>query len=221
MTHAAVKPRFERARDKCLHDAALNCKLITATISANASGYAAGDEATLAVALPHDKVAQFENSLLEPLNEDGSAKVNVQGRSTSAENVATQASDNERKVAQLTAYRDRLEALAKRSDLSVADLMKVEAELAKVQGDLDAALAEKRDIGERITREYLTVSFGETEAAAAPIAQVFSEAGDTLVESTAAALGFLIRALPWLPIVGGGVLLVAWLWRLVRRKKTA
>ena len=40
--------------------------------------------------------------------------------------------------------------LAVNGDGSVADLMKVEAELAKVQGDLDAAMAEKRDIGERI-----------------------------------------------------------------------
>ena len=221
MPHDAVRPRFERARDRCLHDAALDCKLISASISANNGGYQTGDEASLLVALPHDKIAVFEKAVLEPVAEDGTGKVTVQSRSTTAENVATQASDNEHKVAQLTAYRDRLEALAKRGDLSVADIMKVEAELSKVQGDLDAALTEKRDIGERIAKETLSISLGETESAIAPIAQTWNNAGDTLLESTASALAFLIQIVPWLPIAGGGIVLVGWLWRLVRRKKTA
>lgn len=217
MPHDAVKPRFERARDRCLNDAALRCKLITASLTANEL---TGDEANLVVALPHDKVTLFEKSLLEPLTEDGSGKATVQSRSTSAENVTTQAGDNERKVAQLTAYRDRLMALTKRTDLSVTDLMKVEAELSKVEADLNAALAEKRDVGERIAMESLTVNFGETEPATAPIMKVFDRAGATLTESTAAAIDFLIRIVPWLPIIGLGLVLLGWLWRLVRRKRT-
>jgi hypothetical protein len=147
MAHDSVKPRFERARDLCLRDAALGCKLIAAAISVNDNAYVTGDQASLAVALPHDKVAVFEKALLEPLPQDGSDKVSVQSRTTSAENVTTEASDTDRKITQLTAYRDKLAVLAKRSDLSVADLMKVEAELSKVEGDLDAALSDKRDVG--------------------------------------------------------------------------
>ncbi len=216
MNHDAVKARFEWARDKCLNDRALNCKLITASIS---SGGYPGEEASLVVALPHDKVALFEKSLLQPLPQDGAQKVTVQSRSTSAENVTTEASDNHRKVAQLTAYRDRLAALSKRRDLSVADLMKVEAELSKVESDLDAALAQNRDVSERIAREQLTVSLNETQPS--PIMGTLNNAGDALTESTASALDFLIRALPWLPIIGVGILLISWLWRLVRRKKAA
>ncbi len=208
LPHGGVKQSFEKARDACLHDAALGCKLIAANINTGLSA----DEASLSVALPHDKVAVFEKMLTQ-------GDVTVQSRTTSAENVTTQAADNERKVAQLTAYRDRLAALLKRSAISVADLMKVEAELSKVEADLGAALAEKRDVSERIARELLTVSFSEREAAMAPIARAFSNAGDTLTQSTANAVEFLIQIVPWLPIVLGGLWLLRWLW--TRRKKAA
>ena len=221
MAHDSVKPRFERARDLCLRDAALGCKLIAAAISVNDNAYVTGDQASLAVALPHDKVAVFEKALLEPLPQDGSDKVSVQSRTTSAENVTTEASDTDRKITQLTAYRDKLAVLAKRSDLSVADLMKVEAELSKVEGDLDAALSDKRDVGERIAKERLTVSLGEKQALSAPIARVWHNAVDTFVESTANAIDFLIRVIPWLPIVAGGVFLVSLFWRWFRRRKAA
>jgi Domain of unknown function (DUF4349) len=219
MAHDSVKPRFERARDLCLHDATLDCKLIAASISA--SDDATGDEASLTVALPHDKIAVFEKSLLDSLPQDGSAKVAVLSRSTNAENVVTEASDSDRKLAQLTSYRDKLAALAKRTDLSVGDLMKVEAELAKVESDLSAALAEKRDVTERVAKERLTVSLGETQDWSAPLARVWQNASGALVDSTASALEFLIRALPWLPIFAAGIALAAWIWRLVRRRKQA
>jgi uncharacterized protein (DUF2384 family) len=221
MAHDSVKPRFERARDLCLRDTALGCKLIAAAISVNDSAYVTGDQASLAVALPHDKVAVFEKALLESLPQDGSDKVSVRSRTTSAENVTTEASDTDRKITQLTAYRDKLAALAKRSDLSVADLMKVEAELSKVEGDLDAALSDKRNVGERVAKERLTVSLGEKQALDAPIARVWHNAVDTFVESTANAIDFLIRIIPWLPIIAGGVFLISLFWRWFRRKKVA
>jgi hypothetical protein len=221
MSHDSVKARFDKARDKCLKDAALKCTLIGASISDEAvPSYGTGGAlARLVVALPHDQVAAFEEALMQALPQDGSQKLVVASHSTSAENVSNAVSDTDRKIVQLTTYRDRLAALAKRSDLGVADLMKIEAELSKVQGDLDAALAEKRDLAERAGKEQLTVSLQETQDRTAPLARVWRNAGDTLIDSSADALGFLIRALPWLPVVGAGVLFVSWLWRLRRRKK--
>jgi hypothetical protein len=208
LPHGGVKQSFEKARDTCLHEAALACELVSASLSSGLSS----DEASVVVALPHDRVAVFEKMLTD-------AGASVQSRSTNAENVTTQASDNDRKIAQLTAWRDRLAALAKRNNLSVADVMKVEAELSKVEADLGAALAEKHDIGNRIAKELVTISFGEKERALAPIGRVFVNAGATLTDSTASAIEFLIRVVPWLPIIFAGLWLVRWLWS--KRKKTA
>jgi hypothetical protein len=203
-----VKAAFESARDACLHEAALRCDLVSAALTSGETG----DEASLVAALPHDKVAVFEKKLTD-------AGAAVKARSTNAENVTTAASDNDRKIAQLTAWRDRLAALVKRSDLSVSDLMKVEAELSKVEADLAAAMAEKRDLSNRIAKETVTVAFNERQSALAPLGRVFTDAGDTLIASSASAVEFLIRIVPWLPIALAGLWLVRWLWS--RRKKTA
>lgn len=208
LPHGGVKASFESARDTCLREKTLDCDLVSASLTSGQSG----DEASMMVALPHDKVAVFEKKLTD-------TGATVQSRSTNAENVTTAAGDNGRKIVQLTAWRDRLAALAKRSDLSVSDLMKVEAELSKVEADLSAALAEKRDITNRIAKEILTISFGERQSAWTPLGRVFTDAGDTLVSSTASAIEFLIRIVPWLPILFAGLWLVRWLWS--KRKKTA
>ncbi|MDR3528186.1 MAG: DUF4349 domain-containing protein [Rhizomicrobium sp.] len=206
--HGEITPRFEKAREACLHQADLACSLL----SANSSSNSWGDDATLVVTLPHGKIATFEKQLT-------GAGVIVQSRSSAAENVGAQARDNEHKLAQLTAYRDKLAAMAKAKDLSIDDLIKVESELTRIEADLDAALAVKRDISERLAKESLTVSFGESQAALAPISRAFTGAGDALVESTAAVIDFVIRIVPWLPIIAGAVFLLRWLWFFVRRKR--
>lgn len=208
LPHGGVKTNFELAREACLKRAALKCDLLSASLTdGETTSYG-----QVIVALPHDRVAVFEKTLTD-------AGARVQARATNAENVTTQAGDNNRKIAQLTAWRDRLAALAKRSDLSVSDLMKIEAELSKVEADLGAALAEKRDIEGHIAKEIVTVSFSEREGALAPIGRVMANAGDTLVSSAASAIEFLIRIVPWLPILFAGLWLVRWLWS--KRKKPA
>lgn len=206
--HGGVKKSFETARDACLKDKTLVCDLSSASLNSGENS----DSARMVVALPHDKVAVFEKILTD-------SGASVQSRSTTAENVTAQASDNDRKIAQLTAWRDRLAELSKRSNLSVADAMKIGEDLSKVEADLEAALAEKRAIATRIAKETVTVAFNEKEAALAPFTRVFANAGDTLIGSTASAIAFLIMILPWLPIVLAGLWLIRWLW--TRRKKPA
>jgi len=208
LPQGGVKRSFETGRDACLNRASLHCDLLTASLSSGESG----DEASIIVAVPHDQVAVFEKILT-------GTGASVQSRSANAENVATEAGDNDRKVVQLKAWRDRLAALSKRSDISVADLMKVEAELSKAEADLGAAEAEKHDIDGRIAKEVVSVSFNERESVLAPIGRVFANAGATLIDSVANAIEFLIRVIPWLPIVLAGLWLIRWLWW--RRKKAS
>ena len=217
MARATIAPRFERARNRCLSDVALHCKLASANLSN-------GDDivlATLSVELPHDKLDIFEHALLARVPGEAAGDAVMVSRATQAQSVETEASDTQRKVAQLTAYRDRLADVAKRSDLSVDDIIKVEAERARVQGELDEATGSLRDLNDRIVRESVTITLSQRAAPAAPIgpfAQFASDAGDTLAENAGAALLFAIGALPWLPIAGLAIVLVSWLWRWLLRR---
>jgi len=219
MSRDTIKPRFERAQNACLRDTALGCTLIVASInmSEEMPVYGSGSYAEILVSLPHSEVAEFEKDVIAPINGEGAI---VTSRSTSAENVSKDATDAIRKVAQLTDYRDRLAALAKRSNLSVDDLIKVQSELSKAQSDLDDATSQKKDVSERAVKERLSIHFGEKPGLAdafRPVGQVARDAVRLFGESTANALQFLIQIVPWLPIIVVAFFLSRWFWRLARR----
>jgi len=220
MPHASVEPRYERARDRCLHDAALNCKLISASLD-KSEGDNASYSAQLVVALPHGKIAAFEKDLTNPVGGEAKGDAAVTSSSSSAQNVTQYATTASRKVAQLSDYRDRLSALLKRPNLSVDDLIKVEGELAKTQSELDEALSQKTDVEDRVAREQVSISLTERPRATSsfrPIVEAWEDSTSTLADSTADALRFFVRLIPWLPLIAGAIFFLRWIWRIARRR---
>ncbi|HXC54839.1 MAG TPA: DUF4349 domain-containing protein [Rhizomicrobium sp.] len=220
MSHESVQPRFARARDACLKDRSLDCKLVSAELSVG-DGESSYTSATLVVQLPHGRLDGFEHALLAPLAGERPGDAAIDARSTQAQSVETAAGDASRKVAQLTAYRDRLAEIARRPNLSVDDIIKLEAERARVQGDLDDATGHQRDLTDGIAREAVTITLSERSVPVGPFGQLARNAASTLAESTAGAILFLIGLLPWLPILAAGIYAVSWLWRLFRRRQKA
>jgi hypothetical protein len=224
MPHGAVSPRFTRARDLCLQNKALACKLVSANFSQGDGTPDSATSASLEVQLPHAALAPFEHAVLAPVRGEKPGDAVVVSRQTQAQSVETQAADTGRKVAQLTGFRDRLAALEKRPNLSVDDLIKLEGEESRVQSELDAATGLQRTLSDGIAREDVTIQLNETPApveTVGPIAQAWRDAGDTLAENTASALRFAIGAVPWLPILALAIFLIARLWRLFRRRRVA
>ena len=221
MAHAAVSPRFTRTRDLCLRDKALDCKLVSASITLGDGTPDSYTFASLEVQLPHDRLAGFERALLAPAGGEKFGDAVIASRQTQAQSVETQASDTARKVAQLTAYRDRLAALEKRPNLSIDDLIRLESEASRVQSDLDAATGLQQTLNDGIAREDVTIQMSETVERGGPIAEAWRDSGFTLEDSAASALRFAIGAIPWLPILAAGIYAVSWLWRLFRRRQKA
>jgi hypothetical protein len=211
MPHDAVAARYQNARDACLQDKTLNCTLTSASL--NVSRIVSGQ---LQVALPHDKVALFEKRLLKPLPQDRNGKVEVTSRSTTVENETEAAADIDRQLVQATAYRDSLELLAKRPNLTVDEIIKIHSELTEAQTAVENAMAAKRASDSHIRLERMDISLGEKVEL--PQTSAFDgfwkNAGNTLVASTAEMLLRIVNVLPWLPVA----LLLAWLVaRFVRR----
>jgi hypothetical protein len=218
MRRDAIAPRFERTRTACLSFKPLNCKLVSSNINtAGSEGSYPPSEASLEVLLPHSQIDDFKKSILVPITNESAGEVTVRSSSTRAENVGDDSANADRKVLRLTAYRDRLIALSKRPNLNIEDTIRLEAEISRVQGELDEAVKNKSDIDGRIARETVNISFAASPQGA--IAAVFSRATDTFVQSVASALEFLIGAIPWLPIVAAAIALITWLVRLLWRRK--
>jgi hypothetical protein len=127
--------------------------------------------------------------------------------------------DVEARLKTLGDLRDRLrELLAKRAG-SLKDILETERELARVQGELDAMAAQRKALANETEKILLHVdyrpepSLGET-GAMQPLLEAWRGAGRAFASSLAAALLFIVQALPWLVIV----VPVLWgVWKGLRR----
>lgn len=205
MPRASVPAHFNAARDACLNDEKFKCTLVSANLSlADADGRTTAE---LEVAVPHELVDAYVKKLQERLPEDGSGKVTITARSTKAENVTAQSQDLDRKIAQLTSYRDSLANLAKRENATVDDLIKINNQLSQIQGDLDDAVAQKQHTGFRIAKENIHVTMSEETAVAGPVMKVWRHAGEDLAASFAIMLQILVVFTPWI-LAGGAIALI-------------
>ncbi|MBM4180394.1 MAG: DUF4349 domain-containing protein [Betaproteobacteria bacterium] len=143
----------------------------------------------------------------------------VKERRVEREDKTLQVVDVEARLKTLGDLRDRLrELLAKRAG-SLKDILETERELARVQGELDAMAAQRKALANETEKILLHVdyrpepSLGET-GAMQPLVEAWRGAGRAFASSLAAALLFIVQALPWLVIV----VPVLWgVWKGLRR----
>jgi len=217
MRRDVVASRFERTRTACLSLKPLHCKLLNSSINTAGTEARYPSEASLEVLLPHNQIDGFKKSILAPIANEAAGEATIRSSSTRAESVEDESANADRKVLRLTAYRDRLTALSKRPNLNIEDTIRLEAEISRVQGELDDAVKSKSETDGRIARETVNISFSAFPEGA--IAAVLNRAADTFVQSVASALEFLIVAIPWLPIAAAAIALITWLVRFLLRRK--
>jgi Domain of unknown function (DUF4349) len=218
MPPAMVGPRFGRARDACVNNPAYGCLLLSADLRSG-NGY---PRAGLTVRLPHGQVEAFEQSVLAPLPGETAGETAILSRSTSAEDLTQALQDTERRLSELTQYRDRLMELAKRSDAKVEDLIKVESELASTQSQIEAIIAQQKHLNDEVATEKLTIDLTARQSIAAaenPIVRVWHDSAGILSENVADALRAIIATLPWLVPLVLLIQILRLLWRFMRRRK--
>jgi hypothetical protein len=204
MARAAVAARFQAVRDACLKDKALHCVLTAASLSSGVQYTAA-----LTLALPHDGVGAMEKRLMAPLAADGGTKPEITARSTALENETQRAADVERQLAQATAYRDKLEELSKRANLTVEEVLKLHEALSEAQTAAENATAAKRAAEADIRLEKMEITLSESAQPAEPaaFAHFWRDSREIFMASLAEMLLRIVNALPWLPLAA----LLAWL----------
>ena len=221
MASEFIKARFERARDKCQNDPALKCKITSASFRLIGEPDAPLPVANLSVALPHDAVAVFEQSLLEPLPDENKDDVLVKARTTNAQNVTNQVRDIESRLSQLTNYRDRMTELSKRGGAKTDDLIKIEGEISRTQSEIEAIESQRRDLAERVAKENLSISFeaqSTVSDAFQPVREVWQNSLRLMGDSAAAVLALIVGILPWIPVFLIGFFSFRWLFRRLRGK---
>jgi hypothetical protein len=107
----------------------------------------------------------------------------------------------------------------------VGDLLKVERELARVQGEIDSMTSQLEVMRRRVDMSTLDVSYASqavavSRTAVSPLMESLTGFVGELAESAGAVVTFIAGALPWL-VIGLPVLwlLVRWLRRFRRVPK--
>jgi hypothetical protein len=144
-------------------------------------------------------------------------------QSTTAEDLARPLADTARKVAMLTDYRAKLEALRHQARLDADTLIKLTHELAQVQADLEAAQGEQAFLRKRVDLEILHVQIHPLRAGSfwRPIREAGADFGSNLSQGIASAVVGVAYLLPWGLLLG----LLIWagraLWKRRRRVPSA
>ncbi len=122
--------------------------------------------------------------------------------------------DTDAAVKAKTALRDRLQAVLESRPGKVEDLLKVEEELATVQGDLDTTASELAVMRQRVATSDVTIEYDSAGVLApqgvwSPVSNALVSATGILAGSLAAMIELVAGLAPWLLAVG----LVVWLFR--------
>ncbi len=151
---------------------------------------------------------------------------NIVEHTTLSEDKTTQVVDTEARSKNLTAYRDSLRAMLGRPGLNIKDSVEIQEKLTDVQSDLDGEAANRKVLANETDKVAVEIEFRVRDAsrrrsAFAPLWSSLGEAGETLAESLASVITFLVFIIPWILLF----LLIGWflrrLWRKRRARKAA
>lgn len=131
-----------------------------------------------------------------------------------SEDLSRQIIDTDARLRAMTTLRDRLQALLASRPGKLSDLVEIERELARVQGDIDSAQSQLAEMRGRVSMSAVTINYNAFGVAApqgvlSPLGRALTDFLGIVVFTLAAMVRLIAWLLPW-ALVGG---LLWWLLR--------
>lgn len=200
-----VGAHLDGARTAC--KSAELCELVSANENLNDMGPGGMQHsARISVRLPHDRVEAFLEAASAPVKGEAVRDVVTREAMTTETDLRNDVTDVDRRLAQMTAYRDRLEALEAQSAGRTDDLIKVARELSEAQSSLEEAQRERNGLARRIDTEAVDVSYLGARRPSTPLRQSWQETARVFMETLGDVWIFLVQALVWAPVCLVGLL---------------
>lgn len=138
----------------------------------------------------------------------------VTSSNVSSEDLSRQIVDTEARLRAMTTLRDRLQALLADRPGKLSDLVEIERELARVQGDIDSTTSQLAVMRGRVAMSEVTLNYQSRGVLAprgvwSPLVGAFTDFIGIVAFTLAAMVRLVAWLLPWV-LVGGGLL---WLFR--------
>jgi hypothetical protein len=192
------------------------CQVIGSQIEAQGTD---GARATLTIRARPDWLKSFRAQVRQDAQGSGGK---VAASSVEAEDLTRQIVDTEAGLRAKTALRGRLEQLLASRPGSLSDLLEVERELARVQGEIDATQSELAVMRTRIATSKLTISYTAQgslapDSALRPLSNATHDIAKTVAVGFAAIIYVLAALFPFAVVFGP----LIWLFVRWRRKRKA
>jgi hypothetical protein len=193
------------------------CYVVASQVNGLGTEYASG---SLEMRGAPDWVRSFRAGLPESLE---AFDAEQDGHHESSEDLTAQIIDQTAWLNAQKTLRDRLQAMLRDRPGSLAELLEVERELARVQGGIDSAESVLAAMRLRVSMSAVSLSYSARYSAASeslwrPLGDAFSGFLGNIVSAFAAVVEFVSLSLPWLIVVAGLAWFAAWLWRWLRRR---
>lgn len=204
----AVRGLLARHEAACAGAGPTHCQVIASSVSE------AGEDrvsASLSFRAAPDWLGKFRAGLAGQAKAVGGKVVNA---TVTSDDLSRQIVDTEATLRAKAALRDRLQAMLGSRPGKLSDLLDVERELARVQGEIDAAQSELEMMRARVAMSEVTLSYESEGVLApqgvfAPLARATSEFVGIIALGLAAMVRLVAWIMPWLVVIGTP----AWIFR--------
>ena len=162
-------------------------------------------------------IARFRESLASDAREAGGR---VADAVTESEDLTRSLIDTEARLRAQTTLRDRLQGLLATRNGSLEDLLKVETELARVQGQIDAEQSALTEMRTRVATSRLTVDYRSAgqlapDSAFRPVANAVQGSLGAMMATLAVLITLLAGLVP-IALIAGPII-----WFVLRRRREA
>lgn len=208
-------------RERCIEAGPELCQVVSANANQDRADFY---NATLQIRAIPAWIDAFRSGLLAETEAGGGY---ISRQSSDATDLTRPILDAEARLSAKRQLRERLSALLERDNASIEELVQIERELARVQGDIEASEAGLRVMRARVSMSIVTLNYMTDRAAVSPGAfDPISDALGDSVRNFSRAMGevitFVVVLLPWLIVVlPGGWLVLRALRTLFRRRREA
>lgn len=216
----AVSPLVQAHQDACEAAGPSVCQIINANINEQSEDRVS---ARLMLRARPEWLSQFRAGLESDAEDAGGEVVSV---SQSVEDLTRPILDTEARLSAQVTLRERLLGLLERQGASVEELIRVERELARVNGDIESATAQLRAMRARVSMSIADLTYQSeirpiSQSTVNPVAEAFRDFAGIVLTGLAGLIRVVAVVLPWLIVIIPAVWLFGRWRRSVNRRKAA
>lgn len=216
---SAVKPTADKHMQACQNAGPSKCQIM-----GSSSNNFSDDNirANLSLRAEPDWLKTFVAEMRQDIE---TSKGRLTSATTSVEDLTRSILDTDARLKAQTTLRTRLEGLLATRNAELPDLLALERELARVQGEIESATANLRALRARVSMSVVDINYASQQQAVsrsafAPVGVALKNFAGTVSQGLSGVINFIAVTLPWfLFIILPGFFLIRWLWR-KRKLKT-